>query len=312
MKISKKPIFIDNCLRKIMFYKNARTGFRAFLQATFKGKSGKILLPAYIGWSTKEGSGVFDPIAELGIDYVFYRMTDRLHIDMDDVARCLKENQITVAVIIHYFGYVDPAYEKFVATAHEAGIVVFEDQAHSMLSDIVGGICGRTSEASAYSLHKLLPVNDGGVLLLNIGNKKILVNPISETENIFPYWEYDLLRIARKRRENTRVLMQMLRKLVGEVEILRPIMDDSIVPQTLPVIIKDVSRDKLYEVMNLRGYGVVSLYHTMIKEIKKEEFPISHELSGKIMNLPVHQDIGIKEIAGMVDCFASGIADLKG
>jgi dTDP-4-amino-4,6-dideoxygalactose transaminase len=311
MKISKKATIDDNYLRRAMFYENARTGFRAFLQASFSGRSGKVLLPAYIGWSPKEGSGVFDPVAELGMDYLFYRMTERLHIDMEDAAKCFMENDIVVAVVIHYFGYVDPAYEDFVVAAHDAGAVVLEDEAHSMLSDIIGGICGRAGDACIYSLHKLLPMDNGGVLVLNSDGGRLPVEVQSETRDGGAYWGYDLLAIAERRRKNAVELSQMLQKLTGEVDLLWPIINDGIVPQTLPVLIRNVSRNRLYEVMNSHGYGVVSLYHTLIEQIKIEEFAASHELSHKIMNLPVHQDVGRKELNGLVECLAAGIADLK-
>ena len=312
MEISQKAAIVDNYLRRVMFYENARTGFRAFLQAAFSEKSGKVLLPAYIGWSPKEGSGVFDPVAELGVDYVFYRMTEELHIDMEDVAKCFVENDIAVAVIIHYFGYVDPAYNNFVVAAHDSGAVVLEDEAHSMLSDIIGGICGRAGEACIYSLHKLLPVDNGGVLVLNKDCGRRPVEVPFDTSNIGEaYWNYDLLAIAEKRRKNVLLLSQMLQKLTGEADLLWPAINDGTVSQTLPVLIRNVSRDKLYEFMNSHGYGVVSLYHTLIEQIRMEKFPVSHELSRKIMNLPVHQDICKKELNGLVECLEAGIMALK-
>lgn len=312
MEISKKPAIADNYLRRVMFYENARTGFRAFLQAAFSERSGKVLLPAYIGWSPKEGSGVFDPVVELGMDYVFYRMAKGLQIDMEDAAKCFMANDIVVAVVIHYFGYVDPAYEDFVAAAHDAGAMVLEDEAHSMLSDIIGGICGRAGEACIYSLHKLLPMDNGGVLVLNSDGENILAEMQSETSDVVgAYWSYDLLAIAERRRKNALLLSQMLQKLAGEVDLLWPIINDGTVPQTLPVLIRNVSRDRLYGFMNSHGYGVVSLYHTLIEQIRMADFPASHELSYKIMNLPVHQDICRKELNELVECLAAGIADLK-
>jgi dTDP-4-amino-4,6-dideoxygalactose transaminase len=311
MEITKKAEIANKCLRRVMFYENARTGFRTFLQAAFRGRSGKVLLPAYIGWSPKEGSGVFDPVAELGMDYAFYRMTERLHIDMEDVAKCFKENDIVLAVLIHYFGYVDPAYEDFIKAAHDAEAVVLEDEAHSMLSDIIGGICGRAGEACIYSLHKLLPMNSGGALVLNNDGGRLLIEVQSETRKGEVYWDYDLLAIAERRRKNALVLSQALQQLAGEVELLWPVMNDGIVPQTLPVFIKNVSRDRLYETMNSHGYGVVSLYHTLVEQIKRKEFPTSHELSHKIMNLPVHQDVGRKELNGLVECLSAAITSLK-
>ena len=308
MEINKKATIKNNYSRRAIFYENARAGFRAFLKAKFCGKQGKVLLPAYIGWSSKEGSGVFDPIEELGIDYTFYKVTEQLHIDMEDFTKCVRENDIAMAVIIHYFGYVDPAYTDFVKIARNAGVVVFEDEAHSMLSDIVGGICGREGEACVYSLHKILPMNDGGVLILNKDVGKVIQSKIS---NDITCWDYDLFAIAKKRKDNAAILSQMLQKFSGEIDLLWPEVDSRVIPQTLPVLIRNVSRDKLYEAMNSCGYGVVSLYHTLIEQIKKEEFPVSHELSHKIMNLPVHQDVGSKELCELVDCLESGIKKLK-
>jgi len=298
--------------RPLFFFQNARTAFKAYLQALKLQPGQAVLLPAFVGWSIREGSGVFDPVAELGIDYVFYRMTKQLHIDMEDVAKCFMENDIAVAVIIHYYGYVDPAYDDFTVTAHNAGAVVLEDEAHSMLSDIVGGICGRAGEACIYSLHKILPVDDGGVLVLNSNyGRRPVEAPFNTSYIVDAYWNYDLFAIAEKRRENSVVLSQMLQKLAGEVDLLWPVIGNGTVPQTLPVLIKNVSRDRLYEFMNLHAYGVVSLYHTLIKQIKIEEFPVSYELSHQIMNLPVHQDIDKENFGGFIDCLAAGIASLK-
>ena len=50
----------------------------------------RVLLPAYVGWSAKEGSGVFDPVDELGVPYAFYRLDDRLRIDLYGLEQCLR------------------------------------------------------------------------------------------------------------------------------------------------------------------------------------------------------------------------------
>jgi hypothetical protein len=42
--------------------------------------------------------------------------------------------------------------------------------------------------------------------------------------------------------------------------------------------------------MNSKGYGVVTLYHTLIDQISCEEHPQAHALARSILNLPVHQD----------------------
>jgi dTDP-4-amino-4,6-dideoxygalactose transaminase len=73
------------------------------------------------------------------------------------------------------------------------------------------------------------------------------------------------------------------------------------VPQTFPIIIKRGNRNKIYEIMNEQGYGVVSLYHTMIEELKIDQHADACWLSGKIMNLTVHQDCDSEEYPKMVE-----------
>ena len=54
--------------------------------------------------------------------------------------------------------------------------------------------------------------------------------------------------------------------------------------------------------MNALGYGVVSLYHTLIDQIRSEEFPEAHYLSRHMMNLPVHQDTDRQALGNLVEC----------
>ncbi len=108
--------------------------------------------------------------------------------------------------------------------------------------------------------------------------------------------------IAARRRENARRLTQLLRPLAGEVDPLWGDPQEGEVPQTYPVLVRNASRDRLYDSMNDAGYGVVSLYHTMIEQIASDTFPQSHWLSLRILNLPVHQDIEAEELEDMVAC----------
>jgi hypothetical protein len=73
-----------------------------------------------------------------------------------------------------------------------------------------------------------------------------------------------------------------------------------IVPQTFPICINKGNRDEIYELMNESGYGVVSLYHTLIEPLRKSEYQASLNLSKCIMNLPVHQDVNKDRYHDMV------------
>ncbi len=135
------------------------------------------MLPSYIGVSPKEGSGVFDPIRRLKCRYDFYRLDRRLFIDMDDLEAKIKLVKPKVLLLIHYFGFPDPNLSMVIKLAEANGILVIEDEAHSMLSDLVGGICGRLSDSAIFSFHKLLPVDQGGALVLNKIENDILMSP---------------------------------------------------------------------------------------------------------------------------------------
>ena len=68
------------------------------------------------------------------------------------------------------------------------------------------------------------------------------------------------------------------------------------------MIIADRSRDALYFKLNEAGYGVVSLYHTLIAPIDAQAYPVSHWLARRVLNLPVHQDIQPHQLEAMIDC----------
>jgi dTDP-4-amino-4,6-dideoxygalactose transaminase len=76
------------------------------------------------------------------------------------------------------------------------------------------------------------------------------------------------------------------------------------VPQTLPVVIPRGLRDDIYFRMNEAGYGVVSLYHTLIEEVTVRAYPEAHRLSRAMLNLPVHQDVAVDAIPGLVAALA--------
>jgi dTDP-4-amino-4,6-dideoxygalactose transaminase len=297
--IAKKASCTDNFKRPGFQFGRARDGFKAFLKAVKVAKRKHVLLPAYIGWSSREGSGVFDPISELKIAYAFYKVTAGLEIDIDDLRKRLKTGKVSLVVIIHYFGYVDPNYEAAVKLAREYGALVLEDEAHAMLSDLQGGICGRLGDACIYSLHKLFPFRKGGMLVFNDPSCRLIWRIRPPAVRLPGVWDYDMNEISRKRRNNASLLMDLLRPLHKRISPLRKTLNIGEIPQTLPVLTEPGMRDTLYFKLNKEGYGAVSLYHDLINEIPGDEFPVSYALAGRILNLPVHQDINESGLVGM-------------
>lgn len=275
--------------RSYAWFGNARAGFEAYLARWAADRTRPVLLPAYIGWSAREGSGVFDPIRRLNLPFAFYRVNERLEADVEHLGRQLKALRPSVLVVIHYFGRVDPGLGDIVREATAAGARVIEDEAHALFSDLVTGHSGRAGHAALFSLHKMLPVKTGGVLVLN---EPVEAQADQGTDKLATdLWAYDLPAIAAVRKRNAEHLGRVLPFRAGRLDPLWPDWPGPAIPQSYPVVIGAVDRDALYETANAAGFGVVSLYHTLIAEIDRAEYPASYGLSRRIMNLPVHQDV---------------------
>ncbi len=302
MLITKKPVTSEVFFRPAFSFPNARSAFKALLQELLL-PGDAVLLPSYIGWSRNEGSGVFDPIQETGAEFSFYRMTRDLTIDLQDLSFKLTQKKPKLLVLIHYFGYPDPNLVKIVKLAHDAGVYVLEDEAHALFSDWVGGVCGRLGDAVIFSLHKMLPFECGGLLVLNRSLKSLndrLTYFKSNDLPEFDWWNYDFVGIATRRRQNALHLLDLLRPFSDRVTPLHSEIPLGVIPQTLPVLINHTSRDAVYFALNDLGYGVVSLYHTLISQIDAAEFPDSCWLSHRILNLPIHQDISLDLLQSMI------------
>jgi dTDP-4-amino-4,6-dideoxygalactose transaminase len=285
--------------RRSQPFENGRAALQAFLRAARVPSDHFVALPAYVGWSVREGSGVFDPIQSLNLKCVFCRVDERLHMDLDHLRQLFRTHPVAVLILIHYFGHVDPGYAEAAALARTNGALLVEDEAHSMLTDLVGGIAGRLGDACIFSLHKLLPT-PGGMLVWAAGRDPQQSGEEKDQAPIERPWEFDLAAIARRRRENALILRELLVPLAGKAYSLWETITPGEVPQTYPVVVRNGCRDWLYQAMNDAGFGVVSLYYRLVSIIEPAEFPVSHWLSNHILNLPVHQDVDPERLPAMI------------
>jgi dTDP-4-amino-4,6-dideoxygalactose transaminase len=285
---------------------SAREAIRYFLESVSPRKATSklsVLLPAYVGWSPREGSGLLDPVRAVGAKVDFYAVSDRLEVDVSQVCDLLGSERPDVLILVHYFGRPEPNTLEIADHARSVGTLVLEDEAHALLSDIVAGVAGRAGEVSAVSLHKLFPVPSGGGLLVN------RTGPWSQTtaRATIPQrspWEFDLVAIAQARRRNAQTWLSLLD---GLEDVVAPLWGEeawgAAVPQTLPVLLQEADRDRVYEALNQVGIGAVSLYHTLVPEITAGRFPASHRLSRTILNLPVHQDLNEEDVRSSFPTF---------
>ncbi|GIM64166.1 perosamine synthetase-related protein [Planomonospora venezuelensis] len=300
-----------------LFYGAAREGMQDLLAQpeVWRSERRRILLPAFIGWSANEGSGVFDPVTGLGLEAGFYDLSQDLAVDLASLEAALAEGHYDVIVVIHYFGRTEQSINRIRALAKQHGVLLLEDLAHAWFTHVLGGPAGRSGEVSLYSLHKMLPMPDArGGMIVYRNPARITGQQETAPELARHVLDHDALAIAARRQENFRTLTALLEAMPehgGAFELMWPQLDPTDAPQTLPARILGEgreNRDRVYAAMNADGYGMVSLYHTLIEELREHEAML--DLSRHIINFPVHQDVAPDAYPGLVDSFARALASL--
>ena len=287
----------------LYFLESARRGEQMILEYFEKKGNYVFLLPAYIGFSANEGSGIFDPVAATGIQHRFYHINRKLGININDLSFNLEQIQGTpIVLLVHYFGYPDKQIEDIVNLCQKHNAIIIEDCAHALYTDYIDHKCGFYGDFTLYSIHKMLPYEDGGFLKIN--NVKYdfynTNNCKKQMNTYFNIFNYDFYAISKSRKRNAQLWENLILKSnCSKIEVLKKGITN-ITPQTYPVLIHDYDRNKLYFSLNDAGFGAVSLYHSMIKPIEKQ-YEDSVWLSHHIMNLPVHQDTDEKCIRQMFE-----------
>ena len=286
-------------IRAQYFTQNARSAFLMALKLLSIQKRGKILLPAYIGINDKEGSGVFDPIRALGVDYEFYALDANLAVVKEDFKRKVSQPDVAAVLVIHYFGFCAGNFDYVYKLCRAQKKFLIEDCAHALDSYHDKKKLGTFGDAAFYSLHKILPVETGGILAIN--NSKIEIpNNLKDdinSESLAAYRRADWGGISATRRTNFKYLARKL----GKIKPFYKTLPEGIVPMNFPVIIDMKNRDEVY--FKLRDWGVpaVSLYYRLISEIDKSEYPASYRVSSHILNLPIHQSLTISDMDQVTD-----------
>lgn len=123
-------------------------------------KSGdKLLVPAYCC-----GTEV-DPILAKGIKIRWYELDENFSISIDNIRNGWEEG-VRGLLITHYLGF-DRLTEEIMNFVRERKIFLIEDCAHAFLSSTESGIpLGARGDAAVFSLRKILPIPDGGALVL--------------------------------------------------------------------------------------------------------------------------------------------------
>jgi dTDP-4-amino-4,6-dideoxygalactose transaminase len=290
--------------RPVFFYRSAREGMQDFLSNVRDSDSRGVLLPGFIGWSPREGSGVYDPVQSLKMRAGFYGLREDLTLDTGQIADFARTGQFGVLVVIHYFGRAETQMAEVRQIADEYGLLLVEDLAHAFFTSKIGHSAGVHSDMNLYSLHKMFPMPVGGMVTYS-SDSLVRQQQSTMPELAVEVMSFDWEVISQRRRQNYLGLINRLNALpeAGErFRLLWPELNERDVPQTLPILISGDERDHVYSSMNRNGYGMVSLYHTLVKEVKQSH-PALHELSRHIINFPIHQDVVTEDLDGLVEAF---------
>lgn len=95
----------------------------------------------------------------------YFPIQRNLDVDLDVLAQICTSN-VRVLYLIHYLGWPQPMHE-LVSLCRERGIILIEDCALSMFSEMDGQPLGTFGDYAVFCLHKSLPVPHGGLLVQN-------------------------------------------------------------------------------------------------------------------------------------------------
>lgn len=295
--ITKEANNKTNYIKNRKYFNSARNAFQFLLENIIENGD-VILMPEYIGQSPREGSGVFDPIRKTKTSYKFYALDEQLQADINDIKNKIMNNNVKALLLIHYFGFPQREILKIKKICEENNVILIEDCAHTMTSRIDEQQLGSLGDFSFYSIHKLLPCENGGILQINnekIGLKQQTTNFISN-EDLNIMLNADLSNISHKRINNYNYYKKIYNKSSYIYEPMYKELANDEVPLNFPVLIKNISREKLYFELINRNILTVALYYQLIDELEEDKHKKAFYTSKHILNLPVHQDIEFDDI----------------
>lgn len=303
--ISKSPMQKGKFHKNIQMTGSAREAFLRVLNCLEFADDECILLPAYIGVTDREGFGVFDPILSSKVNYRFYPIGCDFSVDLEYVENEFKRGDVKAFLLIHYFGFLHTDIMCLKQICEHYDVLLIEDCAHCLQSVFNEQFLGSFGDISFYSIHKILPVEAGG--LLQVNNKQLYDKFPNLYSHVGQYTEvadclltYDYSKASSYIRHNYVLLAEKL-SVVDGVEPVFPDLPDGIVPLNLPAFITKGTREKFYFDMINKGITLTSLYYRLIDLIDKNTFSVSCQISNSIINFPVNQDIEEEDICFMVD-----------
>ena len=145
---------------RILLFSHARGAMQFFLQtAGIDNKKRNVLVPAYLC------DDYVKSIPASGFNLKFYQIDHGFNPVADDLFEKIDSKTFAV-VIVHYFGFLCHHVDRVIDYCRQRNVKVIEDYAHFLYcDDIRKSIKG---DIAIFSLRKLLPIPDGGLLYDNM------------------------------------------------------------------------------------------------------------------------------------------------
>ncbi len=301
--ITKEPKDTAACTLPIFFTKSARSAFLHILRYIKKNNPKPILLPAYIGINDYEGSGVFDSVFISRINYEFYPLNEKLDVEFDVLKKKIQSKEYSSLLLIHYFGFPTEMFNEIVELCKSYEVILIEDCAHTLSSKFSNKELGEFGDFSFYSIHKSIATFDGGILKINNADYSDFptICPVKEGVSLSAlsqYFRTDFKLSDSKRRENYQFLLDNFPES-KYITLLKPTLQEQIVPLNFPVLIHNHLREKVYFSLMEKGVLTMALYYRMIPQIDQSEFPLAYITSKSILNFPIHQNIDTEDLIKM-------------
>lgn len=305
------PLGYEKVTLPALLTSSARQAWEIILKSYALQGVGDVLLPAYIGYTDREGSGVFDPVRNAGLGYRFYAVDDQLAISVEDLKEQLERGGVGVLLIVHWFGFPHVNLDEIRAVCDTFSILLVEDCAH-VLGPLVGDrVLGCYGDAAFYSFHKTFGGDRGGILVWNNQDSMHLSmaeNFSFSSDLLTKIFMTDFRAVAKHRRDLYELFVQGLNDIEG-VQVMYPDVGPYI-PHSCPVKVLNGNREKLYFALAAKGVVLTSLYYRLIHEIDPVLYPAGHAVAKAILNFPVHQAVPREIVPNVIEMVRTSLKEL--
>jgi len=216
--------------RQKIFLSSGRGTLRLVAKVLRLDKDDEVLLPSYL---CKE---IVKPFREEGVQVKFYKVSETLNVDIDDIKSKIGPNTKTL-LFIHYFGFPQTSTKKIRSLCKDNNVFLIEDLVQSFLTTCRGRVLGSTGDVAFSSYRKWIPIPDGA--LLGINNESFRAPPIkkeSQASSIYVKYRIMGLRLKGRYLRDQTIPKRTFRKIFAAADKLQ---------DSTPIKISDYSKRML-------------------------------------------------------------------